>query len=52
MKVRKQGLPLEQEDDTAAFTGVTMIRNKDGYLDPKQINFIEWLLEALVWILS
>ena len=36
MKLREQGLFLEEEDNAAGFLGVTMDRNEDGSIELKQ----------------
>ena len=48
VKLREQGLLLEEEDDAAGFLGVTMCRNDDGSLELKQTGLIDRILEALV----
>ena len=47
IKLREQGLLLEEEDNTAGFSGVTMERNEDGFIKLKQVDLIGQLLEAL-----
>ena len=47
MKLREQGLLLEEEDDAAGFLGVTMDRNEDGFIELKQVGLIDRILEAL-----
>ena len=47
MKLREQGLLLEEEDDAAGFLGVTMERNVDWFIELKQVGLIEfWKLWA------
>ena len=47
MKLREQGLLIEEEDDAAGFLGVTMERNEDGFIELKQVDLIDRILEAL-----
>jgi hypothetical protein len=47
VKLREQGLLLEQEDDAAGFLGVKMTKTKEGYLEMKQTGLIDRIIEAL-----
>ena len=47
VKLREQGLLLEQEDDAAGFLGVTMTRTEEGHLELKQTGLIDRIVEAL-----
>ena len=47
MKLREQGLFLEEEEDAAGFLGVTMDRNDNGSIEPKQVGPTDRILEAL-----
>jgi hypothetical protein len=47
MKLREQGLLLEEEDGAADCIGVTMERNEDGFIELKQIGLIDRIIEAL-----
>ena len=40
MKLREQGLLLEEDDDTSGFLGVTMDRTEDGFIGLKQVGLI------------
>ena len=46
-KPREQGLPLEEDDDTAGFLGVTMDRNDWGLIELEQVGLVDRILEAL-----
>ena len=41
MKLREQGLLLEEDDDTSGFLGVTMDRTEDGFIGLKQVGLID-----------
>jgi hypothetical protein len=47
VKLRLQGLFLEQEDDAAGFLGVDMIRTEKGFMEMKQTGLIDRILDAL-----
>ena len=48
MKLRKQGVDLEQEDDAADFLGVTLGRDETtGLMEMKQVGLIDRLVETL-----
>ena len=47
MRLREQGVDLEQEEDAAGFLGVRMEKNERGRLEMKQCGLIERVLEAL-----
>ena len=47
VKLREQGLLLEQEDDAAGFLGVTMTKTEEGHLELKQTGLIDRIVEAL-----
>ena len=47
IKLREQGLLLEEEDDAAGFLGVEMSRTEEGFMEMKQTGLIDRILEAL-----
>ena len=48
MKLRKQGVNLEQEDDAAGFLGVTLGRDgTTGLMEMKQVRIIDRVIETL-----
>ena len=48
MKLRAEGVDLEQEDDAAGFLGVRLERNEEtGLLEMKQTGLIDRIIEAL-----
>lgn len=47
VKLREQGLLLEQEDDAAGYLGVNMSKTDEGFLEMKQTGLIDRILEAL-----
>ena len=49
MKLREQGVDLEQEDDAAGFLGVTLGRDETTELmGMKQVGIIDRVIETLV----
>jgi hypothetical protein len=47
LKLREQGLLLEQESDAAGFLGVDMTKTDCGFIEMKQTGLIDRILEAL-----
>ena len=48
MKLREQGVNLEQEDDTTGFLGVTLDRDETtGLMETKQVGLIDFVIETL-----
>jgi hypothetical protein len=47
VKLREQGLLLEQEDDAAGYLGVKMTKTNDGHIEMTQTGLIDRVVEAL-----
>ena len=48
MKLREQGVDLEQEDDTAGFMGVTLgCDDKNGLMEMKKVGLVDSVIETL-----
>ena len=47
IKLRKEGLLLEEEDDAAGFLGVTLGKTDEGLIEMKQTGLTDRVIEAL-----